>query len=35
MPLLLIQIDKNFLNMNLYEDNQIVFSPYFNINFFI
>lgn len=32
MPLLLIQIDKNFLNMNLYEDNQIVFSRYFNID---
>lgn len=32
MPLLLIQIDNNFLNMNLYEDNQIVFSRYFNID---
>lgn len=32
MPLLLIQIDKQFLNMNLYEDNQIVFSRYFNID---
>ncbi len=32
MPMLLIQIDKNFLNMNLYEDNQIVFSRYFNID---
>ncbi len=32
MPLLLIQIDKNFLNMNLYEDNQIVFSRFFNID---
>ncbi|MDE6030383.1 MAG: pilus assembly protein PilM, partial [Oscillospiraceae bacterium] len=32
MPLLLMQIDKNFLNMNLYEDNQIVFSRYFNID---
>jgi type IV pilus assembly protein PilM len=32
MPLLLIQIDKGFLNMNLYEDNQIVFSRYFNID---
>ncbi|MBP1542883.1 MAG: pilus assembly protein PilM, partial [Oscillospiraceae bacterium] len=31
MPLLLIQIDKSFLNMNLYEDNQIVFSRFFNI----
>lgn len=32
MPLLLIQIDKSFLNMNLYEDNQIVFSRFFNID---
>ncbi len=32
MPMLLIQIDKNFLNMNLYEDNQIVFSRFFNID---
>lgn len=32
MPMLLIQIDKSFLNMNLYEDNQIVFSRYFNID---
>ena len=32
MPILLIQIDKNFLNMNLYEDNQIVFSRFFNID---
>ena len=32
MPMLLIQIDKGFLNMNLYEDNQIVFSRYFNID---
>ena len=32
MPLLLIQIDKSFLNMNLYEDNQLVFSRYFNID---
>ena len=32
MPLLLIQIDKGFLNMNLYEDNQLVFSRYFNID---
>lgn len=32
MPLLLIQIDQGFLNMNLYEDNQIVFSRYFNID---
>lgn len=32
MPLLLIQIDKGFLNMNLYEDNQLVFSRYFNVD---
>ncbi len=32
MPMLLIQIDKTFLNMNLYEDNQIVFSRYFIID---
>ncbi len=32
MPMLLIQIDKSFLNMNLYEDNQIVFSRYFIID---
>ena len=32
MPMLLIQVDKSFLNMNLYEDNQIVFSRYFNID---
>ena len=32
MPLLLIQIDKQFLNMNLYEDNQIVFSRYVTID---
>ncbi len=32
MPMLLIQIDQGFLNMNLYEDNQIVFSRYFNID---
>ncbi|MGN0687512.1 MAG: pilus assembly protein PilM [Oscillospiraceae bacterium] len=32
MPLLLIQVDRGFLNMNLYEDNQIVFSRYFNID---
>lgn len=32
MPLLLIQVDRNFLNMNLYEENQIVFSRYFNID---
>lgn len=32
MPMLLIQIDKQFLNMNLYEDNQIVFSRYFAVD---
>ena len=32
MPMLLIQIDKGFLNMNLYEDTQIVFSRYFIID---
>lgn len=32
MPLLLIQVDRGFLNMNLYEDNQIVFSRFFNID---
>ncbi len=32
MPMLLIQVDKGFLNMNLYEDNQIVFSRFFNID---
>ncbi|MCM1167065.1 MAG: pilus assembly protein PilM [Lachnospiraceae bacterium] len=32
MPILLIQIDKNFLNMNLYEDNQLSFSRFFNID---
>lgn len=32
MPMLLIQVDKGFLNMNLYEENQIVFSRYFNID---
>lgn len=32
MPMLLIQVDKGFLNMNLYEDNQIVFSRYFNVD---
>ncbi len=32
MPLLLIQVDKGFINMNLYEDNQIVFSRFFNID---
>ena len=32
MPMLLIQIDRGFLNMNLYEDNQLVFSRYFTID---
>lgn len=32
MPMLLIQVDKGFLNMNLYEDNQIVFSRFFNVD---
>lgn len=32
MPVLLIQIDKNFLNMNLYEDNRLSFSRYSNID---
>lgn len=32
MPMLLIQIDKGFLNMNLYEDNQLVFSRFYNID---
>ena len=32
MPILLIQIDKNFLNMNLYEDNRLAFSRYSNID---
>lgn len=32
MPLLLIQIDKNFLTMNLYEENQLAFSRFFNID---
>lgn len=32
MPILLIQIDKNFLNMNLYEENQLAFSRFFNID---
>ncbi len=31
MPLLLIQIDKNFINMNLYEDNQLAFSRFSTI----
>lgn len=32
MPVLLIQIDKSFLNMNLYEDNRLAFSRYSNID---
>lgn len=32
MPILLIQIDKSFLNMNLYEDNRLSFSRYSNID---
>ena len=32
MPMLLIQIDKNFLNMNLYENNQLAFSRFSNID---
>lgn len=32
MPVLLIQIDKSFLNMNLYEDNRLSFSRYSNID---
>lgn len=32
MPLLLIQIDKEFLNINLYEDNVLSFSRYFKID---
>ena len=32
MPLLLIQIDKNFINMNLYEDNQLSFSRFSTID---
>ncbi len=32
MPLLLIQIDKNFINMNLYEDNQLAFSRFSTID---
>lgn len=32
MPILLIQIDKSFLNMNLYEENQLAFSRFFNID---
>ncbi len=32
MPMLLTQIDNGFLNMNLYEDNRVVFSRYFEID---
>ena len=32
MPMLLIQIDKNFINMNLYEDNQLSFSRFSTID---
>lgn len=32
MPLLLVQIDKGFLNINLYEDNVLSFSRYFKID---
>lgn len=32
MPMLLIQIDKNFINMNLYEDNQLTFSRFSTID---
>lgn len=32
MPMLLIQIDKNFVNMNLYEDNQLSFSRFSSID---
>lgn len=32
MPLLLVQIDKEFLNINLYEDNILSFSRYFKID---
>ena len=31
MPLLLVQIDKNFLNVNLYENNQLSYSRFSNI----
>lgn len=31
MPLLLVQIDKNFLNINLYENNQLAYSRFSNI----
>lgn len=32
MPMLLIQIDKNFVNMNLYEENQLSFSRFSSID---
>lgn len=32
MPMLLIQVDKNFVNMNLYEDNQLSFSRFSSID---
>ena len=32
MPMLLIQVDKNFINMNLYEDNQLSFSRFSTID---
>lgn len=32
MPMLLIQIDKNFINMNLYEDNQLTFSRFSTVD---
>lgn len=32
MPMLLVQVDKNFLNMNLYEDGQLAFSRFSNID---
>ncbi len=32
MPLLAVQVDKNFLSMNLYENKQIAFSRFFNID---
>lgn len=32
MPMLLIQVDKNFINMNLYEDNQLAFSRFSSID---
>ncbi|MBQ8791593.1 MAG: pilus assembly protein PilM [Ruminiclostridium sp.] len=32
MPLLLVQIDREFLNINLYEDNVLSFSRYFKID---